>query len=384
MRILHTADWHLGRVLHGASLLEDQAQLLDQLVALVGEERPDVVVVAGDVYDRAVPPPQAVELLDDVMCRLILDQKCRVVLVAGNHDSATRIGFGSRVLAERGLEIRGPVDVDAAPVVVEDKHGPFWIYPLPYAEPAVVRHVTGMEELQGHEAAMQALVDRVRAHRAGNQRSMLVAHCFVDGLAESESERPLSVGGASAVRPEVLAGFSFVALGHLHQPQCCGGGRIHYSGSLMPYAFSEADHDKAVSLVEIDSAGHFEIEPIRLSPRRAVRCIEGTITQVLADAAADPAPDDYLTVKLLDRGPVFDAMGRLREVYPNVLHVERPALLGSEANTGERLDHRRMGLVELFDAFIEQATGEPLDEEEREVYAELVDRMRRDEREDAR
>ncbi len=381
MRILHTADWHLGRTLHGANLIDDQAFVLEQFVDLAKNEKPDVIIIAGDVYDRAVPPNEAITLLDETLCRLVLDLGIQVILIAGNHDSPARLAFGHRLLYGSGLHILGQPASSTAPVAIEDRHGPVHIYPLPYAEPAIVRHCTDKSELQGHQEAMKCLLDGIWSRHPKGVRSIAVAHCFVTGSTECESERPLSIGGAGVIEPTVFKGFSYVALGHLHRPQACDHGRIRYSGSLLQYSFAEADHSKAILFIDMDSKGDCDVKEIVLTPRRQVRCLRGELAQILAGAMNDKAGKDYLTVTLLDQGPIFDAMGKLREVYPNVLHIERPVLQGRMDDRAELIDHRRMGDLDLFAAFFEHVTGDELAEEHKEAFIRVVDKVRRDERE---
>lgn len=382
MRLLHTADWHLGRTLHGASLLDDQAHLLEQFVDLARREKPDVVVIAGDVYDRAVPPSDVVRLLDDVLCRVVMGLKIPVVVIAGNHDAADRLAFASRLLDGQGLHILGQPVSSTAPVILNDDHGPFYLYPLPYAEPAIVRHCLDNQELQGHQEAMRYLLEGIWSRHPKGQRTIAVAHCFVTGSTECESERPLSVGGAGMIESAVFKGFDYVALGHLHRPQSCDKDRIQYSGSLMRYSFSEADHDKAVLMVEMGADAKCHVERVSLTPRRQVRCLEGTLTEVLDGAKMDKAPEDYVMVTLLDEGPIFDAMGKLRSAYPNCLHIERPVLSGRASQDGPRVDHRKMGDRELFGSFFEQVTGEPLTKKQVAAFATVADEVRRGERED--
>jgi len=381
MRLIHTADWHLGRTLHGASLIEDQAHLLAQIVELARHEKPDAVIIAGDVYDRAVPPTDAVRLLNDVLEQLILDLKLPVVMIAGNHDAADRLAFASRVLGGQGLHILGQPVSSTAAVVLEDKAGPVHLYPLPYAEPAIVRHCVDRQDLQGHQAAMQCLLEGIWSRHPKGQRAVAVAHCFVSGSQETESERPLSIGGAGVIDAAVFKGFGHVALGHLHRPQSCEGGRVQYSGSLMRYSFSETDHEKAVLVTEIDAAGKSRTERAHLVPRREVRCLEGRLAEVVAAAKKDKAADDYLMVTLLDDEPVFDAMGKLREAYPNVLHIERPALVRQARGGEARVDHRKMGERELFGAFFKEVTGEPLTENQGRAFVTVVDELRRSQQE---
>jgi exonuclease SbcD len=381
MRLLHTADWHLGRSLYGANLIDQQGYLLDQIVDLARQAEPDVVIVAGDVYDRAVPPTEAVNLLDDVLSRLVLGVGLPVILIAGNHDNPDRLAFASRVLMDRGLHILGQPISSTAPVILKDKHGPVHFYPLPYAEPAIVRHCLSRDDIEGHQQAMHCLLEGLWSRHPDGVRAVAVAHCFVTGSTETESERPLSVGGAGAVEPAVFRRFDYVALGHLHRPQAPAADRIRYSGSLMRYSFSESDHDKAVLLVTLDPKGGSQVEEIPLTPRCQVRCIEGKLAEVLNGAANDPHREDYLLVTLRDREPIFDVMGRLREVYPNVLHVERPTLTAQAGTTGDRIDHRKVSALDLFSAFFEQVTGEELTPAGRDAFVGVAETVRRGERE---
>ena len=371
MRFLHTADWHLGRILHGVHLTEDQAHLLDQMVELARETRVEAVVIAGDVYDRAVPPPDAVALLGDTLARLVREVGVRVLMVAGNHDSPERLAFCSSLLEREGLVIAGPVAASPLHVGLEDDHGPVSFRLLPYAEPAWVRQALADDDIRSHQQAMRRLTDQVRAETGGRERVVVVSHAFVSGGAESESERPLSVGGASQVEPGSFDGFHFVALGHLHRPQRVGSERLSYSGSLMKMSFAEAQHSKSVSLIELGGDGSVSVERVELGPRRDLRVLEGTLEELLASAEDDRDPDDYVMADLTDHGVVRDPMGRLRSFYPNILHVARPGLV--EGGSGARADHRKVTTRELFAEFIRARLDRDLTDEESAAFAEVVD-----------
>ena len=375
MKLLHTSDWHLGRLFHGVHLTEDQAHLLDQIVEIARQEKPDAVLVAGDVYDRAVPPPDAVRLLDDVLSRLVLGLQVPVIVIAGHHDSPQRMGFGARLLSGARLHVAGPVAAEVAPVVLADRDGAVHVYPLPYADPAEVRGALSDPALDTHQLAMQAQVQRIRARHPEGVRSVLVAHAFVAGGLESESERPLSIGGVDRVERETLESFSYVALGHLHRPQSASA-RARYSGSLMKYSFAEAAGTRSVNLVQLDGAGACHVEAIELRPRRDVRMVRGTLAELLQG----PRTDDYLEVTLTDRGPVLDAMGRLREVYPNVLHHRRAELEAPAGGSAAR-DHRRISTQDLFAAFFQDATAAEMTGPEGEALREVLERLARAERE---
>jgi len=397
MRFLHSADWHLGRVFHGVSLLEDQAHVLQQFVQLAAEARPDAILLAGDIYDRSVPPAEAVRLLDVVLTELVQGLRIPVVMIAGNHDGPDRLAFGARLLGGAGLTVRGLVDAQPQPIVLHDAWGPVAIHALPYAEPAVVRSAFGgvvrvADEATGdeaddraapvvdsHHAALAAQLQAARVLRPAGARSVVVAHAFVTGGSESESERPLSVGASGAVDAALFDGFDYVALGHLHRPQHVGAARIQYSGSLLKYSFSEADQPKSVSLVELDAVGACTVERIALSPRRDLRIVEGGLDDLLVAGTADPGRDDYLLARLTDSGALLDAMGRLRSVYPNALAIERPMLLG-DGPSRAAADHRRVQLTDLFASFHHDTTGLAIDAAGQAALARIVDRLEREAR----
>lgn len=367
MRFLHTADWHLGRSFHGASLVEDQAHVLGQLVDLARQEQVDAVVVAGDIYDRALPPADAVSLLGDVLERLVAGAGIPVLLIAGNHDSAERIGFAGRIVERQGLYVRGTLE-RADPVVLQGRHGaPVAFHPLPYVEPAQARALPDApDSLDDHAAAVAHMLQRLRAGHRAPMRQVLVGHAFVAGGAESDSERPLAVGGSGMVPPALFRGYDYVALGHLHRPQRAGADHIRYSGSLLKYSFHEAGHAKSVSLVTLADDGTATVVEHALQPRRDVRVVTGTLAQLLAGADLF-GRDDYLSAQLTDPGPVLDPLARLRQVYPHVMEVrfrrnEQPA---PEATP--RADLRRRDPAQLFEAFWQDMHGSPLPAEQAEA-----------------
>lgn len=380
MRFIHTADWHLGRLFYGQHLTDDQAYVLEQLIGIIGDFRPDAVIVAGDLYDRAVPPVEAVELLDETLSRIVVDMKIPLVAIAGNHDSPQRIEFASRLLRAQGLHLCGSPAAQPACAVFEDTHGPVRVYSVPFAEPARVRELLNDDSICDQQTAVAALAERGRAaHAAEGGRSILVAHAFVAGGEESESERPLSIGGASTVDAAALHGFDYVALGHLHRPQQIGGAPIYYSGSIMKYSFSECAHEKSVSLVEVDARGQCRIERAPLSPKYDLRVIEGRFSELLNHPVGNRG--DYLLANLLDEGPVLDAMGRLREIYPRLVSIERPGLETEGAMGARHSDHTRMTDEDLFAAFYRDVTEQELTEPELRAFAEIADAARRAERE---
>ncbi len=374
MRILHTSDWHLGRQFHNLSLLDDQRHILDQIVAIVRNRKVDVVLVAGDIYDRSVPPAGAVELLDDIIHRICAELKVPMILLAGNHDGPRRLGFAARQLAGAGLHVAGPLWSVPRPILL----GEVAFYPIPYADPATVREVHGVE-VTDHDSALAYLLSRVRQDNGPTRPCVVLAHCFLAGSEPSESERPLSLGGADAVLPEHFRNFSYAALGHLHGPQWRGAEHIRYSGSPLKYSFSEARQRKSVTLVELDADGKAAIELIPLTPRHDMRSLEGSLTELLGAGGNDPGKEDYLLVRLTDRHAILDPMGKLRAVYPNVLHLERPGLMAGTERVQVNRDRLKQGELAMFEDFFAQVTGDPPSEEQRRVVADVLDSLHREE-----
>ena len=338
MKFLHTADWHLGRIFHQLHLTVDQAHVLDQIVDIARAGKVDAILVAGDLYDRAVPPPEAVALLDRTWQRLALDLGVPVIGIPGNHDSATRIGYGAGLLAKAGLHLISDLESAMQPLRVGDLD----IFALPYAEPAEVRQWSGDETVRDHPSAMRVCIARMRPQFTRGRPRVLIAHAFVAGVRTRESERPLSVGGAGEVPADLFQDFDFVALGHLHAPQVVSG-RCVYAGSPLKYSFSEAEDQKSVLIVEIASDGTPSVRPILLYPQHDVRNIEGRLDELLAAGPADPARHDYLRITLTDSGALLNALGRLREVYPNVLQLERQFLQNTATAGGSRSAVARPG-----------------------------------------
>lgn len=381
MRFLHTSDWHLGRLFHGIHLTEDQAYVLAQFIDLVRESKPDAIIIAGDIYDRAVPPIEAVELLNELVSQILLDYKVPIIMIAGNHDSAERLGFGSRLLAGQGLYVVGGLTKEIQPIPLYDEHGPVYFAPLTYGEPALVRERLSRPEIASHEQAMQAMVQDVSKKIPSKARSVAIAHAFIAGSLESESERPLSIGGSSMVNATVFQDFSYTALGHLHNSQQAGNPVIRYSGSLLKYSFAEASQQKGIYLIEMDKEGGVRVERVSLTPRRNVRCIKGYINEILQYPLDENNRQDYISVTLLDEAPILDAMGKLREIYPNVLQIESPRFSKKGVLSGLPKDHRKLSEKELFAAFYHQMTGDTMTQEQQNHLIKVIEELYRQERE---
>lgn len=374
MRILHTSDWHIGRQFHNVSLIADQRHVLDEIVTLIAEQNIDVVLIAGDIYDRSMPPADAVALLDDVIDRISHQLRIPIIMITGNHDSAQRLMFGARQLAKSGVHILGKLSKEPQPVILNDAHGEVAFYGIPYADPASVRDALE-NDVHSHEQALQALTDQIKQHNNPGRRCVVLSHCFIDGGEASDSERPLSVGGADKVPYELFADFHYTALGHLHGPQYKGKESIRYSGSILKYSFSEASHNKSVTVVDMNANGECTIDKIPLKPLHDMRIIEGCLDDIIARAKDDPAPDDYVLIRLLDKHALYEPMAKLREVYPNILQLEKPNLSqGGERQLLKR-ENLKKGELPMFLDFYQQMTGDDLDEESTKLVANLLDQI---------
>jgi exonuclease SbcD len=322
VRILHTSDWHLGRTFHGVDLLPAQEQFLDHLAEVVRMEAVDVVLVAGDVYDRALPGVDAVKLLDDALLRLS-GAGASIIISSGNHDSPRRLGFGSRLLDRAGVHVRTDPARLADPVLIEDRHGPVAFYPLPYLEPALVADQLAAE--RSHPAVLTAAMRAVRADMAGRSggsgiRSVVAAHAFVTGGTASDSERALAVGGIGQAPMETFDDADYVALGHLHGRQRLSE-RVRYSGSPLAMSFSEAGHTKGSWLVTIGAGGLEAVEPIDAPVPRGLAILRGELDTLLTDPNLHYAENDWCQVTLTDAQRPAAPMERLRQRFAEMLEL---------------------------------------------------------------
>ncbi len=370
MKFIHTADWHLGKLLKEHAMTEDQAWLLEnQFLPLVDEEKPDVILLAGDVYDRSFPPEEAVELFDRMTEEIVGKRHIPFIVISGNHDSAERLAVASRLLRRQGLYIFGPLD-KVKPVILEDQWGKVAFLPLPYTEPARVRALlhASAEDVHTFEEAEQKLVnlmlDSLTAEER-NLRKVAIAHVFAARGEGSPSERPLSIGGYDQISDAVFSDFNYTALGHLHRPQKTQkeSEAIQYSGSLMRYSFDEVKQKKGVIVGEIDESGAVHTTFHDMIPKYQVRTLEGTFEDLMSDERE--GSEDYLQITLTDRRPVIDAMPKLRAKYPHALGVVQD--MGFKEDSGERLAIDAMSDQDIFRAFVKEFRQWELTEEE-EIY----------------
>ncbi|RJX37841.1 exonuclease SbcCD subunit D [Paenibacillus pinisoli] len=376
MKLLHTADWHLGKLIHGVYMTEDQSHVLEQLLDAIRNEKPDAVIIAGDLYDRAVPPTEAVELLDEVLRRIVIDLDTPVLAISGNHDSPDRISFGTSMMESRGLYLAGQLREDGDPVVLRDEYGEVHFHLVPYADPAQIRHRLGDESIRSHDDAMRAIVGQLEQTMDRSARHVLIGHAFVTPYGEtadntSESERPLAIGGAEHVSAAHFRQFHYVALGHLHQAHYVLHEHIRYAGSPLKYSISEEKHHKGYLMVELDKDGQAAVEKRELTPLRDMRRVEATLEELEQHKVCD----DYVFVTLLSDHPVLYPMEKVRAVYRNAMHVERRnrTAVAELAVTGEAAHaaaprRSESDPSELFAAFYEEVKGIPLTQEKRALF----------------
>ncbi|HCE2150779.1 exonuclease SbcCD subunit D [Vibrio parahaemolyticus] len=374
MKFIHTSDWHLGRQFHNVSLLEDQQAVLEQLIQYIENNPVDAVIVAGDVYDRSVPPTIAIELLNRVVKRICGELNTPMILISGNHDGAERLGFGSEQMKRSGLHIISNFEDMLTPVVIETKAaGHVAFYGMPYNDPEQVRYIY-KEPVSTHDEAHKLLAEKITEQFQSEHRNILISHCFVDGAMESESERPLSIGGSDRVSHEHFLNFDYVALGHLHQPQKKGEEYIRYSGSLMKYSFSEQNQKKGFTLVEIGKDGFIGAEHIELTAPHEMRIVEGELEQILEWGKTDPKNEDYLLVRLMDKHAILNPMEKLRTVYPNVLHLEKPGMLiGVEQEMAQAKLARSE--IDMFKDFFAEAQDSELSNEQEQAISDIIKQL---------
>lgn len=373
MRVLHTSDWHVGRMFHGRDLLAEQESVLSGLADLVADERVDVVVVSGDLYDRAVPSGEAVSACNRVL-KTIRTAGAELVVTPGNHDSAARLGAFGEFTAAGGLHLRTKIAELDRSVRLHDGHGPVALYGIPYLEPEPARQALGAPDAKGHAGVLTEAMRRVRADLASQPegtRSIVLAHAFVTGGEPSASERTISAGGIEHVPSTVFDGVDYVALGHLHGPQRLAD-HLRYSGSPLAYSFSEARHHKSVWLVELDAGGLAGVERRELPVPRRLGTLTGALDELLTEPAHEQFTGHYLSIELTDPVRPTDALRRLQERFPHAVHLEwRPAagpraeLRYSQAVHG-RTDH------EVACCFVTDCRGQEPSDYERELLADAL------------
>lgn len=374
MKFLHLADLHLGKRVNGFSMLEDQAHILRQILAILDDEQPDGVLIAGDVYDKSVPSVEAVELLDDFLTELRA-RGVPVLLISGNHDSPERLAFGGRVMDSCGIHISPVYDGALAPVTLQDAFGPVHVWLLPFVKPAHVRRWFPDADIESYTDAMAEAVAHMDIDTAA--RNVLVTHQFVTGGARSGSEE-LSVGGTDNVDSGVFAPFDYVALGHLHGAQHIGRETIRYAGSPLKYSFSEARQHKSVTVVTLGEKGDVQVRTVALTPLRELREIRGSYDELTARSFYEHTTyrSDYLHLILTDEQDVFDAMSRLRTIYPYLMTLDYDnARTRAAGGMSVPAETERRTPLELFEALYQRQNHRPMSEVQREYIAQLMEQI---------
>ncbi len=371
MKIIHTSDWHIGKIVNEYSMIDDQKYILNKLIELIDEENIDVLMIAGDVYDRSIPPVEAVELLNETLSKLIIDRNVSVMIISGNHDSGERLSFGSKILEKQGLYIAGSDDKLYKKVVLRDNNQNVNFYLVPYKDPALTKKLLNNKEIRSHNDAMIAVIDKIKEELNENEINILIGHGYVtmkreeaiEGndhkyevaeLETSESERPLSIGGTDLIDGNIFKDFDYVALGHLHGRQRIGRDTMRYSGSLLKYSFSEVKQKKSVAVLDlIDKDINVELK--ELKPLRDLRIIKGNIEDLICEGRdIEEGKEDYIQAILTDDGELMNPMEKLKSVYPNTMLISRERKKNvSKENTLSKGEFRKKSKIDLFKNFYE-------------------------------
>lgn len=376
MKILHTSDWHLGRTLHGYSLIEDQAYMLDQLIEYMIQEKIELLIIAGDVYDKSLPNEEAVALFNQFISQVIGRLEIPTVIIAGNHDSNTRIHFGSELFASKHLYIVGECEKGYQQVTIEGSET-IDVYLIPYMEPAYVREIAGDETIKRHDDAMRYLTRQIEKEK-NDRATLLVVHAFVAGGDLSDSERRLcAVGTAEMVGADCFKPFTYTALGHLHKPQAIGSEHIRYSGSLLKYSISEANQPKCFVKLEIVDGQLTTLEEVSLKPKRDLKIVQGPIEAIVKAGAqlGEEERQDYVYAKIESKG-TEDVVGLLKQIYPYTLGAEfvmnKTTSKDRESKQSEFEARKKKSLSELFIDFMDYVGETTFDEEETAYMGEVI------------
>ena len=374
MKLVHLSDLHLGKRVNEFSMLEDQAYILNRILDVIDGEKPDAVILAGDLYDKSVPPAEAVTLLDDFLVRLV-GRGLQVFVLSGNHDSPERIAFAGRLIDRSGVHVSPVYGGRVEPVTMKDAYGTVSFYMLPFVKPAHVRRFFPEQEIASYTDAVRTAVEQMGMDRT--KRNVLITHQFVTGAERSESEE-ISVGGADNVDASVFEGIDYVALGHIHGPQNIGSERIRYCGTPLKYSFSEAKHVKSVSVAELREKGILELRTVPLVPKRDLRELRGSYMELTARSNYEGTDtEDYLHITLTDEEDIPDVTAKLRVIYPNLMKLDYDNLrTRSRTAIGAAEDVERKTPLELFGELYEKQNGAPMTEEQAAFSAGLMESIR--------
>ncbi len=378
MKFLHLSDLHIGKRVNEFSMLEDQEYILTKIINIIDDEKPDAVVIAGDVYDKSVPSAEAVQLFDDFLCRLA-KRKLQVFVISGNHDSAERMAFGGRLMDISGVHMAPVYNGKVEPISLEDEFGKVNFFMLPFVKPVNVRRFFEDAVIESYTDAVRAAVENMNVNT--DERNVIITHQFVTGAEICDSEEK-SVGGSDNVDAGVFDDFDYVALGHIHGPQNIKSERIRYCGTPLKYSFSEIKHKKSVTVVEMGEKGSLEIRTVALEPKRDMREIRGTYNEImLRENYEGTKTDDYLRIILTDEDDIPGVMGKLRVNYPNVMIVDYDnKRTRNTATLDSSKDIRNISTYDLFAEFYEIQNGQPMNEEQAEYMKALIESLQEGEK----
>ena len=375
MRLAHISDLHLGKRVNEFSMLEDQRYIVKQIESILEEEAADAVLIAGDVYDKPVPPGEAVRLFDGFLTALA-DRGTHVFVISGNHDSPERIAFGSRLMEKSRVYMAPVYDGHVSPIELRDAYGSVYVYMLPFVKPAVVKKCWPEEGIETYEDAVGCAVAHMKEEAfVPEARNVLVAHQLVIGASRCDSEE-VSVGGLDQVSVGLFRDFDYTALGHIHGPQNAGGERIRYCGSPLKYSFSEAGHVKSVTIVDLEEKGNVRVRTRPLIPLHDMREIRGSYEEVVSrDFYRGTAVDDYLHITLTDEEDILDAMGKLRAIYPNIMRLDYDNRRTREGGQLPEKVQRAKSPLELLEELYALQNNQPMSGEQRELSARLIEEL---------
>lgn len=375
MRLFHLGDLHIGKVVNGFSMIEDQIFVLNQVRDYIKEHSPDALILAGDIYDRSVPPAKAISLFNEFLSDVLINLKTPILAIAGNHDGADLIGFGSEIFEKCGLYIEGNFTKNIKKVVLKDEYGNTNFYLVPFADYAVVRDELDNKDIKSLNDAMKYTVELINKNINLNERNILITHAYVTGGENpetSESEKMLVIGGKEYVESSLFENFDYVALGHLHRVQRIGSDKIRYSGSLLKYSFSEENYNKYVTMIDINENKELACELLPLTPMRDMKTLEGKLEELLENVDEN-IKNDYIRAILTDDGELIEPMARLRQVYPNIMLLEIKRVLGN-MNQSPLTSSQRSNKTtsELFSDFYKYHMKDELSEEGKKIINKIV------------
>jgi len=379
MKFMHLADLHIGKRVNEFSMLEDQQYILTKIINAIDEEKPDAIVLAGDIYDKAVPSAEAVELFDDFLVRLS-KRNLKVFVISGNHDSAERIAFGGRLMDKSGIYMSPVYNGKIEPIVLEDEFGLVNFYMLPFIKPPNVRRFFPEEEITNYTDAMKVAIEQMNIDV--NKRNVLITHQFVTGAMRTESE-DISVGGTDNVDVSVFEGFDYVALGHIHRSQKCGSEYVRYSGTPLKYSFSEAKDKKSITVVDMNEKGKIELSFIPLIPKRDLVEIRGSYNELTLKSFYEGTTynEDYMHITLTDEEDIPDVLTKLRVIYKNIMKLDYDNLrTRHSAEIYGATDVKAKSPLEHFGEFYEQQNGQVMSEEQQKFMADMIEQIWGDER----